>query len=1576
MAVAKVFRIEMQGGRVVEKDVVAIKKAITEMGRAIKLAKGELSVLLAGQGDASAINTLNKRITELEGRLKSLSQQRKDAEVDAKRAAEAEKLLADAKLKVAKADRERINAQIAQEKELDRQIALENKQSDALRRQKSIADALPGSYNAIKASLAALRPFIQSGGLGGSIAFNGQQINFDQAIAEFKQLSAAEQDFRRQFARDGLLVGEYTSGIVQAFHQLNIDDIIKGQVNGARQQLGQLETKTKDLVVAYRQAQQSGSADLNKLEKEIHDNVVETQRLKAAVGQAEVQLKGMGGVGSQISAGINKNFKDLKNSIGQFALGFVGFQAVIGGVQKTFGDTVKLDSLAAAMQVVSGNEQELAINNQFLEKTIQSLGLETISATLAFKNFYAASTQAGISADQTREIYFAAASAAANLKLSQEDTNGVLLAFSQIASKGKVQAEELRGQIGERVPGAFAIAARAIGVTQTELNKMLEKGEVIAADFLPKFAKELQNTFGGDTTKNITGLQASVNRLKNEFTALLQDNQSGLSSFFSFLIESARILIKLIPALVTLTFAWAASWVILNTQMLIAKGHLLFQRTIMPVLIVLTGGYSNALKVQAFFTAAASRSLAFLSSVMANPIFRIFAAILGVSLLTMKAYGRSLSEASTRLGQVAQKQQFLNEAQAEANKQLSETKAKEEALLAIIRDRTLADQTRTNALNQLKGIMGEYGEALTLENVLTAEGTKLIKEFNEAMLRRGRITAAETIAQRENQKLQTLLQNQFDIEDAIKNKGVINTGQLSEDVLEAYYQATGRSASAIGKFLGDKVGIDFTYEGKDLKKFSEIIKKRIDDQLKKTTGAELAKIDIEQTAVLEDKAVLNASYNKITENINVLKASLTGLKEGSKEYEKIAADISKNEIEREAVRAKILGRSGPAGRTIEAIEADLKKANDNFNSAVVGSKAAKDFKAKIAKFEEELRLAKGDEKKTPASRASRLTGEQKDDFKDIEAIRDRLLAEQGKLFADQTIDEKTYLTNVLKINTDAINKKLAIIKGKNAEERKIIAELNLQKVNDQKETNKKLFDLENKQLEINLRNATAAAQQELDVKLSDPQLEEADRLKARGDFNNKLLVAQILFNQDQIALEKLYAIQSIENEQQRKEAIEKLNKELQNILLALPEARIKDIQTAAQKQLDEQRRFIASEARKILEDESLTNKEKAQKLDELETTGLVSSLSVEVAQLRILVAEYKKTLGDKAEADASYIKAQADLNEKNNALIAAQKKQQDDIIFRTGTFVQKLKLAIQNVGGVKGILGDFFGLKQFKSDAEKWESAIQETLASVKTAINSAFNQHFENENAKIEQAKENQLAFLDREKERVLAQAQSEEERATIERQFDQKRREVEKKAAEERKKIALKQAAIEFAVAAIKTYATYGWPAGLFAVAGLAIAYAAQVSAIKQQQFAQGGKVQPEKPGNGRIRTRSNIPVQRNGDDVFATVKRGEVILNQRQQRALGGPAIFKKIGVPGFATGGVATAQLGTSLRPPSFNSGYNSATVNTGNELAEMKNIVSDLASMIYASDSKEVVLNPNKVTKAQERTRKDVSIGTI
>lgn len=93
----------------------------------------------------------------------------------------------------------------------------------------------------------------------------------------------------------------------------------------------------------------------------------------------------------------------------------------------------------------------------------------------------------------------------------------------------------------------------------------------------------------------------------------------------------------------------------------------------------------------------------------------------------------------------------------------------------------------------------------------------------------------------------------------------------------------------------------------------------------------------------------------------------------------------------------------------------------------------------------------------------------------------------------------------------------------------------------------------------------------------------------------------------------------------------------------------------------------------------------------------------------------------------------------------------------------------------------------------------------------------------------------------------------------------------------------------------------------AALAVAQGlSNIAKINSIQFSNGGFIEGFASGGVLSGTRINAGHGRhirrsNGDNMVATVRTGEVILNERQQAMLGGSNTFKRIGVPGFATGG---------------------------------------------------------------------------
>ncbi|EGD8162436.1 phage tail tape measure protein [Escherichia coli] len=120
---------------------------------------------------------------------------------------------------------------------------------------------------------------------------------------------------------------------------------------------------------------------------------------------------------------------------------------------------------------------------------------------------------------------------------SDEQIQRALTAVSQMASKGQVMSEELKGQLSEALPGATQAFAKALGLTEKQLFDKMKNGDVKASDALPKFAKELGaqiNSRGGwkaiqDSTQTMLG--NLKNTWNNSLTDIFKGSENGLQDF-------------------------------------------------------------------------------------------------------------------------------------------------------------------------------------------------------------------------------------------------------------------------------------------------------------------------------------------------------------------------------------------------------------------------------------------------------------------------------------------------------------------------------------------------------------------------------------------------------------------------------------------------------------------------------------------------------------------------------------------------------------------------------------------------------------------------------------------------------------------------------------------------------------------------------------------------------------------------------------------------------------------------------------------------------------------------------------
>ncbi len=191
---------------------------------------------------------------------------------------------------------------------------------------------------------------------------------------------------------------------------------------------------------------------------------------------------------------------------------------------------MQVQSLDNAIKFANAKEGEK--NLLYLDQTANKLGNDLMAAKEGFALLSAGAIGTKVTNQQVKEMYESVAGALTVMGRSAEDQKGTFLALSQIMGKGKVQAEELRGQIGERIPGAFNIAARAMGVTNAQLDKMMADGKLMAEDFLPKFAAELKRTFASGLPTAMQSTRAEMTRIENQTVktmAVLGEQLEGVS---------------------------------------------------------------------------------------------------------------------------------------------------------------------------------------------------------------------------------------------------------------------------------------------------------------------------------------------------------------------------------------------------------------------------------------------------------------------------------------------------------------------------------------------------------------------------------------------------------------------------------------------------------------------------------------------------------------------------------------------------------------------------------------------------------------------------------------------------------------------------------------------------------------------------------------------------------------------------------------------------------------------------------------------------------------------------------------
>lgn len=230
-----------------------------------------------------------------------------------------------------------------------------------------------------------------------------------------------------------------------------------------------------------------------------------TRTLDNNVNQVTRDVRGMGNASQTAGRQAKMSFDDAASSLKGWIVGLGIGLATLGSLNTA----AQAEGVQSAIEFSSAGKG--AENIAFLNQTIKDLKLPIVESSQGFKTLLGSVMGSNITMEETQSLFTGIGMGAKVLRVSAEDTNRAYLAVGQMASKGVVSMEELRGQLGDAIPGAASIGARAMGMPIEQFNKLVESGKLLSEDFLPAFAEEMKRTFAA-------GVPDALNSATSKFT--------------------------------------------------------------------------------------------------------------------------------------------------------------------------------------------------------------------------------------------------------------------------------------------------------------------------------------------------------------------------------------------------------------------------------------------------------------------------------------------------------------------------------------------------------------------------------------------------------------------------------------------------------------------------------------------------------------------------------------------------------------------------------------------------------------------------------------------------------------------------------------------------------------------------------------------------------------------------------------------------------------------------------------------------------------------------------------------------
>jgi len=245
--------------------------------------------------------------------------------------------------------------------------------------------------------------------------------------------------------------------------------------------------------------------------------------------EARQKMMGAAGRGAAASAALIPGVAPL--AVGGFA-GAANGGGLAGGavgiaVAAVVQGTVALGNFVREATVASSEmkKMELALTGvvssnvdynkslKAVEDISKSLKIPQSNVIKSFTRLQASASASGFEVEDVSKMMSGFSKALIATEGDAKNFNGVMLALGQVMGKGKAAAEELRGQIGERLSVVIPELATSMGVTTRELDKMFEQGKVTVQNIVD-LGDHLDKKYGQSAANIIKSTMNAGERLK------------------------------------------------------------------------------------------------------------------------------------------------------------------------------------------------------------------------------------------------------------------------------------------------------------------------------------------------------------------------------------------------------------------------------------------------------------------------------------------------------------------------------------------------------------------------------------------------------------------------------------------------------------------------------------------------------------------------------------------------------------------------------------------------------------------------------------------------------------------------------------------------------------------------------------------------------------------------------------------------------------------------------------------------------------------------------------------------------